>query len=471
MYAPTLLGPIDAEFDGVDLKDVRLDRRLLVIASALDAAPERSLAGASKTVAGREAAYRFVENHRVTLEAILAPHKAATAQRCRDAGTVLVVSDTTVCSFSGEKRGEALGRIQGKKRGFLAHVALAFSADGQRTPLGVLDVATLVREEDKKSRDSKQRKADKKRESLRWGQTVDRAEALLGETSAIHVMDSEGDIYELFAQLVEDKRRFVIRCGQNRLVDGGLLSDALVSASTLLKREVKLGARPKAQTSSKGRGRPARLSRTASLQVSSLRVDFRRPQTADRSLPASIALNIVRVFEPEPPDGETAVEWILATTEPIDGPDDVAAVVDAYRARWSIEEFFKALKTGCAFESRQLRSIHTLCNALGILSVVAWRLLLLRCLEREAPDTPASEAVEPILIEALAARLKHIGEPKPLSANPTVADVMNGIARLGGHHKSNGPPGWRLLWWGFHDLLVWTGGFAAGKSTASCDHS
>ncbi len=465
------MGPIEGEFEGVDLGDVRLDRRLLVMARALDEEPERSLAGASKTVASREAAYRFVENHRVSLDAILAPHRLATAQRCRDEGTVLVVSDTTVCSFSGEKRGEKLGRIQGKKRGFLAHVALAVSSDGERRPLGVVDVATIVRDDKKKSRSSQKRKADKKRESLRWGQTVERAEKLLAGASAIHVMDSEGDIYELFSQLKGDQYRFVIRCGQNRLVDDGKLSDAAALAPTLLKREVDLSARPKAQKSAKGRGRPARTTREASLLIAAQRVSIKRPRTCDCTLPEFLELNIVRVFEPEPPEGETPVEWLLATTEPIESADDVAAIVDAYRARWTIEEFFKALKTGCAFEARQLRSLRTLCNALGILAVVAWRLLLLRVLERQKSAAPATDAIEPIMIEALAARLRHIGEPTPLPEKPTVADVMNGIARLGGHHKSNGPPGWRLLWWGFHDLLVWTAGFIAGRSATSYDHS
>ena len=36
------------------------------------------------------------------------------------------------------------------------------------------------------------------------------------------------------------------------------------------------------------------------------------------------------------------------TTEPIDTVEQVLRIVDWYRARWVIEEFFKALKTGCA---------------------------------------------------------------------------------------------------------------------------
>ena len=52
--------------------------------------------------------------------------------------------------------------------------------------------------------------------------------------------------------------------------------------------------------------------------------------------------------------------------------------LDYYRSRWSIEEFFKALKTGCSYEKRQLESRHALLNALGILAPIAWQLLVLR---------------------------------------------------------------------------------------------
>ncbi len=45
------------------------------------------------------------------------------------------------------------------------------------------------------------------------------------------------------------------------------------------------------------------------------------------------------------PTGETPVEWFLLTNLPVDTPDEIAFVVDCYRGRWTIEEYFKALKT------------------------------------------------------------------------------------------------------------------------------
>jgi hypothetical protein len=470
-----LLGALDDEFEGPDLGDPRLEARLLMLASALDDAPKASLAEASKSVAEREAAYRFVENHRVTMEAVMEPHRRRTAARCADeGGPVYVVSDTSEFTFKGERRGEALGRVEGLKRGFLAHTAIAVSGRGERKPLGVLGIDIIVRDDEHKNhRNVYAQKRDPKRESLKWPSMVDRTESLLAGTPAIHVMDREGDIFELLSDLTTAGRRFVIRAAQDRWVQGeGRLFTAVIGAPVLLQREVKLSKRTKEpRTSNGGRGHPRREERTAKLEISSRRVTIRRPKTTTAEHPPELTLNVVNVYEPSPPDGEAPVQWLLLTSEAVESTEQVATVVDAYRARWLIEEFFKALKTGCDFEARQLRTIHTLTNTLGILSVIAYRLLLLRWLERTASDAPATTALEPVLIEALAARLRHIREPKPLPPNPTVADLMRGIARLGGHHKSNGPPGWQILWRGLHDLLLWGAGFAAGKSATSYDHS
>ena len=84
------------------------------------------------------------------MDALLKPHQEATAERCREVGAVYVISDTSEVSLSGEERGTALERIQGRRRGFLAHTALAVSAQGNRAPLGVLGLETIVRDDEPK---------------------------------------------------------------------------------------------------------------------------------------------------------------------------------------------------------------------------------------------------------------------------------------------------------------------------------
>ena len=140
-------------------------------------------------------------------------------------------------------------------------------------------------------------------------------------------------------------------------------------------------------------------------------------------------------------------------------PQAIAFAVDCYRARWTIEEYFKALKTGCQFEKRQLESAHSLLNALAILAPVAWRLLLLRHLARAKERAPASDALTSKQLEVLRAVAK-----KPLPSRPSARDAMLAVANLGGHIKSNGDPGWLVLGRGMHDLLLLEMGWRAREA-------
>lgn len=418
------------------------------MARALVEQPGVSLPRAMGSTAAREAAYRFLGNRRVTLARVIAPHVEATAERARQARRVLVVSDTTEFRFSTEREG--LGVLSGKSRdGFVGHFTLAVSADGRRTPLGVLGLETIVRPGRKGKRDSVARKRDPHRESLRWRRGVESASQRLDGVEAIHVMDREADIYELLSALISDGHRFIIRSGQERLVDEGRLSTMVASAAMRFSREVKLSARGTRGAPKNGRSHPARRSRLAQLAVSTAQITLRKPKTAtDPGLRDSVRVNVVRVWEPDPPADQEPVEWRLFTTEAIDTQLQVEQIVDGYRARWLIEEYFKALKTGCNFESSQLESLRALQNLLGIYVAVAWQLLMLRSAARDEPDRPATDVLTRTQLEIL----RLIVRGKPLPPQPTIADVASAIADLGAHIRSNGPPGWQVLGRGFEEL-------------------
>jgi len=179
-----------------------------------------------------------------------------------------------------------------------------------------------------------------------------------------------------------------------------------------------------------------------------------------RDAPASLTVHLVEVVEHKPPRGVTPVEWLLVTTLPIDEPTSVAAVVDNYRARWVIEEYFKALKTGCSYEKRQLESRHALLNALGILAPLAWRLLALRTLADDDPDASAASLLDPDELHVLRKMSKDI----KLGPAPTVAGILMAIARIGGHFPQNGRPGWLVLGRGLEKVLDRVEGYRLAKA-------
>ena len=205
---------------------------------------------------------------------------------------------------------------------------------------------------------------------------------------------------------------------------------------------------------------PPRHTRVARLAFSASQVDFERPRYADKSLAETVSLNVVHVVELDAPPGEKPVEWTLFTSEPVRTAADILRVVDIYRARWTIEEFFKALKTGCSFEERQLESLHALKNALAIFLPIAWRLLLLRSLSRQDVDAPADLALTPTQLDVLRAVAK-----RPLAPHPTAKQALLAIAALGGHITNNGPPGWQVLARGYHDLLLLEIGWIAREKS------
>jgi hypothetical protein len=188
----------------------------------------------------------------------------------------------------------------------------------------------------------------------------------------------------------------------------------------------------------------------AKLRIGAGQVTIRRPQSASLTPEPTLTLNFVHVLEPKPPRGEQAVEWALWTTEAVDTAEQILAVVDAYRCRWRIEEYFKALKTGCRIESRQLETYDALVNALAVLAPIAWRLLNLRTAALETPERPASDVLTKTQLVCLAGVLRLKKKP-PLPPKPSAREAMLGVAALGGHLRNNGDPGWIVLGRGLED--------------------
>ena len=456
------------EYGGVKLGDRRLERRLPRIAQALEEEPRRSFPEALDT-AELEAFYRFVNNDRVTPEAVFAPHRDETVKRCAPEELVVSVADTSTFQFSTSREG--LGRYG--DRTFFGHFALALNLEG--TPLGVLGMETWVRTEDsvsaKKRRGelSQVEAAELPKEQDRWGRMVDHVEdALWGVAPVVHVMDSEADDYALLQSLVGDERRFVIRGGGNRrllLDDGspGKMQDVVASCPVRCTREVRLSKRrgKKLKGTSGGKKRPRetpRDVRTAKLSIGAVAVRIKAPNHF-RGERKSIAVNVVSVREAKAPEHMHPVEWFLMTTEPIDTREDILRVVDLYRSRWKVEEFFKALKTGCRYEERQFGSYEALTNLLAILVPIAWKLLRLRTLSRVDADRPATD----VLSESELLVLRHVAEKK-LRKNPTLEEAMAAIARYGGHLRSNGRPGWLTLSRGYFRLQDLAIGFELARN-------
>jgi hypothetical protein len=445
------------EYEGSTLGDLRRQDRLKAIAQSMSVDPSASFPTATKTHAALEAAYRLLRNEAVSTDGILAGHYEQTAARAALEPVVLAVHDTSIFKFDGEGERDGLGPTHGGQ-GFYGHFTLLVVPGETRRPLGVIALQKWTRSVG--GQKNKEKKRGQSLEAARWKKGAALAEERVAQRcSLVHVMDREGDSYDLWAELIAADSRFVIRNSRKRvLADGSSLADAIAGAKTVVEREVRLSRRVKSAQVDDRKQAQARIGRVARLALSGQTVHITRPINCLDELPLTLSINFVHVREVGTNGNEPPVDWMLATTEPIGTVEEIERVVDFYRSRWVIEDYFKALKTGCEYEKRQLESEHTLSNALAIFVPIAWQLLLLRSLARDDSDAPASEALTSTQIEVLVAISKGKLPPRP-----TLRQALLAIAGFGGHIKNNGEPGWIVLGRGFQYLLVLEKGWKAAK--------
>ena len=138
------------------------------VVARITQAPSAPLPVAMGTSAELEGAYRIINNPHVTFDALLAAHAEATRVRAETAGKVLVIHDTTPCSFPQLDPRE-IGYLTTGKAGFPLHLSLVLDAESWRRPLGVIHAEALFRAK-RSAKKSKGGKAAKNasREFERW---------------------------------------------------------------------------------------------------------------------------------------------------------------------------------------------------------------------------------------------------------------------------------------------------------------
>lgn len=445
----------EANFGDVRLGDRRRTRRAVAMAAELAVHSEKTLPRAFETWAELKAVYRFLSHPDVTHEAMIEPHRKRTAQSCREPGQYVLAADTTALDFTSHRAARGLGRIgDDGGRGLIAHTTLAIglggaAGDDPTRPrlIGLFDQRVWRRTEPaRKGRERKKERLSRSRESSCWAQSLAGGEGPPAGTRWTFVADREADIYEVFAERLPDGVDMVIRAAQPRALaneTGRSIFDAVAQAPVLGETTVPLRSRP---------GRPARQAR---LELRAANVRLRPPWRPDRKL-APIDIALVQAIESNPPQGETALKWTLLTSLPNRTFDQCQAVVQCYRLRWMIEEYHKALKSGTRIEATQLATVERIEALLGVLAVVAVRLLDAKLLARSEPDAPVDETLCPPPVQ----RVLEACFKRP-ETGWTNREFIRAVARLGGFlaRKHDGEPGWQTIWRGWDVLFQRVQGF------------
>jgi hypothetical protein len=436
------------EFGFAELGDPRRTKRLVQVGAMLAANPGGTLPQAFPDWAELKGAYRLLDNPAVRYEQVLRPHLERTRLACCQAGEYLIIEDTTDLDYSGHPCTEGLGVIgDGRGKGFELHSALAVRVAGwtlEQRPEGV--VVGLFGQQCRcpvpVPKGEQRREVYQRRHKSEWW-----AEAFLEAGGPpegsrwIYVADRESDAYEPIQICQEQGVDFVIRGYHDRRLadEAGRLRAALSKAGVVGQATVEVRARG---------SEPAR---TAVVEMSALRVDLDGPWRPSGWQAPLRGVWVLEVREKDAPEGvKEPLHWILLTSLPCETLTAARRVVGYYAARWWVEEYHKALKSGTGVEESQLEREGRLRVLIAVLAVVAVRLLNTKLLARSRPA--GGEAVESFGPQALELLERRYGRPKEGWTNQS---VLIATARLGGFlaRKHDGMPGWQTIWRGWHRLM------------------
>lgn len=430
------------EFGGADLGDARLTRRLVQIATGAASQVGCALSSVCGK-SGSQAISRLLSKNATTAESVLEPHIERTRQRCAGLNRILAVQDTTALDFTGHTCTEGLGPITTAehKQGLLMHSVLAVGPD--KVPVGLLGLQVWARDESTRgcSTDRRKRKTCEK-ESNKWLVGLDQAQRSVPEDVRVLVVgDRESDVYALFAAPRRAGVDLLVRLAQDRVVDDEhhRVRQSIADCGVVGVHRVEVPRQ-------KGRAK-----RMANLELRVSLVNIRRPASVDKDLPESVDVYIVWATEKDAPPGADALDWLLLTTQRVEGLEQAVEMVEFYSMRWVVEEFHRVLKDGCKVERMQYNTVERLKPALAILCVVAWRVLRLTKQSRSAPDADVSEVASLQEVSVMNLWLKNKGECSPIR---TVKAFTIAVARLGGFlgRKSDGMPGTKTIWQGLRNL-------------------
>lgn len=433
----------ESNFGQTDLGDRRRTRRAVSLAASMLRHPAASLPRQAGTWAAAKASYRLFDQDAVTLDALQSAHWEFTRDEARRRNVVLMIEDTTELDYTYRGETEGLGPIgNGKGRGFLLHSTLAVDPRGTGEVLG-LAYQMMLRRVPRDKRETRTQRKQRQRESHVWPTSVRSVGASESKSRWIFVGDRAADSFETFEACEETDTDFLIRVAQNRRAalghkadqPTGQLLDLVRSLPTSSSKELSI------------RTRPHRKKRVAKLSVAFSEVSVFAPWLNDRKV-GPLRCWLVRVWEENPPPNEDAIEWVLLTSIAVESKESAVTVTDYYSMRWLVEEYHKCLKTGCSVEQRQLQTADRLEGCIGLLAVVAVRLLQLKLIAKSKPDSPAMKCAPREHVEVLAA----FRGCSPQSWS--VHEFWREVAKLGGFlgRKGDGEPGWQTLWRGWQQL-------------------
>lgn len=345
-----------ANYEGMT-GDKRLDARAQSLWNSLCRQPSSTISKLSSTRSEQIAYYRLLENEQVTeqglIEELTGRMKPLAAGR-----DLLCVEDSSEINVNGNKNrlrpNSGLGQSDNADNAtcFKIHPGLVLDAESF-CPLGFSAVKVFHRDEQQPDRFERnyKRQPIEDKESFKWIEVSKSSKVTLSQAGRVtFIQDREGDIYEQFCLIPDEKHHLLIRSRTTRkLRDGSDLYTAMqeLPVAGVYTLEIPADKRKK------------RSKRIAKMAICYGTFQIKRPVILNKTnYPEYITVQGVWAQEiTEGIDEKELVNWKLLTTHAVNNVEDAIQMVEWYSARWYIEQVFRLLKEdGFGIEGAQLES-------------------------------------------------------------------------------------------------------------------
>ena len=428
------------------LPDRRLEVRAEILTRQLSENPCSSIRKLSGTSADHKANLRFLNNEKVEEEVLIKEMSERVGQLVTDRH-VLVVTDTCEVNMSSHKgrlkSASGLGRSDKSDTGhcFKIHPGMVMDV-ASLTPLGFSWVKLFHRDEDMPDRKIRnyKKQAIEEKESYKWIEVAQKSKEVLSNAAIVTVIeDREGDIYEQFALIPDEKTHLIVRSRTTRKLASG--SDLYTEVeNTPVAGEYKI----EVPTDS----RKGQYKRTANIVLRFITCELNCPANLNKKgYPPTIKITCISAKETG--NLTNPISWKLLTTHHVENFEDALQIVFWYTVRWYIEQVFRLLKhQGFGIEQSELTSGWAL-RKLVVLQLSALLKILQMNIAYSHPEggQPINEVFDDEQIEVLQKLNKKLqGKTHKLQNNSdpqTTKWAAWIIARLGGWkgYDSQGPPG------------------------------
>lgn len=457
-----------------DLEDMRLLYRGNKILSDLFSSSTHSIRQMCKDDSSAKGFYRFLSNDRVSEEDIV--NNLTTNCKAACAGKyVICIQDTSEINLSSHsnriKKNGDIGTTNANGNqglGFMLHPSLVVDAV-ECIPYGYSDIKIWNRPLELKSKFEREynKLPIEEKESYKWLEVSKNTKAVLKDSvkSMVIVQDREGDIYEQFATIPDEKTDLLIRAKTNRkLKDGTKLFSCFCAQASQGSYEIVVDA-------CKKKRRPKR---TATIEVRYKPITIKKTNAASKGAAKEVNLYLIEATEINYA-GKDKICWRLLTTIEITNIELAKMCINWYSWRWTIEEVFKILKKeGYNIEASELEYASSVRKLCLMIMEVTIKLFLMRLAYAEPElDIDAETCFTAEEQEYMEHQIKVVEGKTQKQKNPyTTKDLKRYvwlIARLGGWkgYESKRRPGITTLWIGIKNFKLGMQGWIIHRNVST----